>query len=361
VVVGGSIWQLDGVQSALLLHVGSTRSSETGTSCCRRCGVIGVREQAGPVDHQQEQPPPDPRPYGLLASLHPQQLCAIVISQLQPSEPRSSLHPPIDSHHCQPIAQDTFMENNSLRPSVLVASMLLCGLLLGCGSGTATPSSDPGLYISGYIMPINLHSSAIGSNNYYGWVIIDDVSGDSAVHVADAIVTINGQTAAFDTTYGNYLVNSITGTFNTGSTFTVKISHPRVALTETLTVPTSTIPASFTFNPLFDNDSNKTVQNTTYTITPTSAWSNFGSIIAYLYGTGTATREAYCYYSGLATGAQFSSTNLSYGTPAVLSQNISFAAWSEDQIDLEGFGFNGTSYSRMRVWAPYGSTIGQNF
>ena len=251
------------------------------------------------------------------------------------------------------------MENNSPRPSVLVAGMLLCGLLLGCASGTTNPRSDPELHISGYILPINFLSSAIGSNNYYGTVTIDDVSGDSAVHIADASVTINGQTAAFSTTYGNYFLSSITGTFDTGSTFTVKISHPRVVLTETLTVPTSTVPASFTFNPLFDNGSNNTVQNTTYTITPTSAWSNFGSIIAYLYGTGTATIEGDYSYSSLATGAQFTSSNLSYGTPPVLSQNISFAAWSMDKIELEGF--NAATPSRMRVWAPYGSTIAQNF
>jgi hypothetical protein len=253
------------------------------------------------------------------------------------------------------------MENNSLRPPVLVASILLCGLLFGCGSGTTSPSSDPELYISGFVLPINFLSSAIGSNNYYGTVYIEDVSSGSPVSVTDANVTINGQTAPFNTTYGYYLLLSITGTFNTGSTFTVKITHPRVALTETLTVPTSTLPASFTFNPLFDNGPNNTVQDATYTITPTSAWSNFGSIIAYLYGTGTATVEAYSYASGMATGAQFASSNLSYGTPPVLSQNISFAAWSMDKIDLEGFGFNATFPSRMRVWAPYGSTIAQNF
>ena len=251
------------------------------------------------------------------------------------------------------------MENTSPRPSVFVASILLSGLFLGCGSGTTSPSSDPGLHISGFILPINFLSSAIGSTNYYGSVAIDDVSGDSAVHITDAIVTINGQTAAFDTTYGGYLLSSITGTFNTGATFTVKISHPRLALTETLTVPVSTVPASFTFNPLFDNSPNNAVQNTTYTVTPTSAWSNFGSIIAYLYGAGTATVEGYYSYSSLATGAQFTSSNLSYGTPPVLSQNISFAAWSMDKIELEGF--NAATPSRIRVFAPYGSTIAQNF
>jgi len=251
------------------------------------------------------------------------------------------------------------MENNSPRLLVLVASILLGGIPVGCGSGTTSPRSDPGLYIGGYIMPINLRTSAIGSNNYYGIVIIDDVSSGSAVHITDASVTINGQTAAFDATYGNYYLPSITGTFNTGSKFTVKISHPRVVLTDAVTVPASTVPASFTFDPLFDNGLNKIVQDTTYTVTPTSAWTNFGSIIAYLYGTGTATSQGSYYYSTLATGAQIPSASLSYGTPPVLSQNISFAAWNMDKIDLEGL--NATTPSRLRVWAPYGFTIAQNF
>jgi hypothetical protein len=251
------------------------------------------------------------------------------------------------------------MENHSPRLFVLVARMLLCGILVGCGSGTTSPRSDPGLYISGYIMPINFKTSAIGSNNYYGIIIIDDVTGSSAVHIADANVTINGQTAAFDATYGNYYLPFIAGTFNTGSTFTVKISHPRVVLTDAVTVPASTVPASFTFDPLFDNGLNKTVQDTTYTVTPTNAWTNFGSIIAYLYGTGTAASLGSYYYSTLATGAQLTSANLSYGTPPFLSQNISFAAWNMDKIDLDGF--NATTPRRMRVWAPYGSTIAQNF
>ena len=264
-------------------------------------------------------------------------------------------------HNYQPNSGKITIKNYTLRFSVLIVVILLSGLFSGCGSSTSTVSekSDPELSVSGYIMPINFHSSAIGSHNYYGWIIIDDVSSGSGVPITDANVTINGQIAAYSTTYGFYYLPSIAGTFDVGSTFTVTINHPRVTLTRTLIVPTSTVPAAFTFYPLFDNLTNKTVQNTTYTITPTSAWSNFGCIIAYLYGTGTNISEGYNYWATLSTGAQFTSSNLSFGTPAVLSQNISFAAWSEDKVDLEGF--NSTTLNRLRVWAPNGTTIAHNF
>jgi hypothetical protein len=70
------------------------------------------------------------------------------------------------------------------------------------------------------------------------------------VPITDVNVTINGQTADYNTTYGNYYLPSITGNFGEGSVFTVTISHPRVVLTRTLTVPTSTVPSTFTFDPL---------------------------------------------------------------------------------------------------------------
>jgi hypothetical protein len=258
------------------------------------------------------------------------------------------------------------MKPNPLQVLILITGTLLCGLFSGCSgssSGNPNPSisekTDPNLYVSGYIVPVNSNSSAIGSHNYYGWVIIDDVTTGSPVPITDATVTINGQPAIFSTTYGEYVLPSITGSYNVGSTFTVAISHPRVVLTRTLTVPTTVVPATYTINPLFDNTSNKILQNITYTITPTTSWANFGCIFAYLYGTGTTTPVGYYYYTSLTTGAQFTSSNLSLGTPPVLSQNVSFAAWSVDKLDLVGF--NATSPSRLRVWAPNGTTIAQNF
>jgi len=241
---------------------------------------------------------------------------------------------------------------------------LSCTILGGCGGGDSggqavTEKTDSSLYVSGTIQPANFLTSTIGSHIYNASFSIEDVSSGTSVPVSDATVSINGQVIPYNSTSGYYVLSALDGSYSTGSTFTVTISHPRVALTRTLTVPATTVPAMYDFSPAFDNGNNKTVQNVSYTVTPTSSWTNYGVVVAYLYETGTTSPVTGKGLLSLTTGATFSTAMLSYGSPAVLSQNISFGAWNMDKIDLQGF--SSTNINRLRVMAPSGTPIAQNF
>ncbi|GFO53994.1 hypothetical protein GMSM_10010 [Geomonas sp. Red276] len=60
-------------------------------------------------------------------------------------------------------------------------------------------------------------------------------------------------------------------------------------------------------------------------------------------------------------GAQFTGTHLILPSTGTVSQYISFAAWNMDKTDLPGFDVVSSTPSRLRIWAPSGTTIAQNF
>jgi hypothetical protein len=176
-------------------------------------------------------------------------------------------------------------------------------------------------------------------------------------------VTVNGQTIPYDSTYAQYDLGdtAITGTYSVGSTLSVVISHTNMTtVTQTLTVPTATLPnpANFTFSPALS----VATTPSNCTVTPPSAWPVYGSIWALLYSNATTYSN---YYSGDASltgnnGYTFKLSSFQYGSPTVTAQYVIFTAWTQDKADLSAYGTNGSSPSRLRVFAPDGCRIGNN-
>ena len=266
---------------------------------------------------------------------------------------------------------------SGLYPKTTVVSFLIVVIALFMTFGCSNSSSggggtnDASFYVAGYIHPTTFpvttsKSSALGgtgptvtSCQYYAVVHVNsDNNGTAGSAYSDAMVTVNGFNIPYYSA-GPYYNATLPGTYSVGSTFAVVISHSGMdTISETLTVPASTLPNTYTITPAPNAG---VVQP--YALSPGSAWPRFGTFAALLYdGSGTPVYQNYYYETSLTgiTGYTFTTSNLTYGG-STFAPNIKFASWTEDKIDPPGYGMSGSSPTRLRVFATDGMLIGGTF
>lgn len=173
-------------------------------------------------------------------------------------------------------------------------------------------------------------------------------------------MTVNGVAIPY-TAYLGFYYGVLNGSYGVGSIISVTIAHPRIGtMTREIAIPPADVPASFSISPSFSAGD---PVSPPYTVSPASAWTKFGAIDALLYDS----QENYQGFSSSSSipgtgGTTFATQNLTYGgSSGVLAPYIQFAAFSMDKIDLDGYGIVNRIPSRIRVFAPYGSSIGSNF
>ncbi len=262
------------------------------------------------------------------------------------------------------------------RMAILTTWFCIGALLIitGCGGSSGSNSSnattavaetpDSTFYISMYISPVTFAQASLtatSSSTYCARVSINNTDGTTlGALVTDAIVTVNGQSIPY-TTFLQAYYDALSGLYGSGDSITVTIAHPRIgAMTRVLTIPTSTVPASYTINPSFSAGS---VVSPPYTISADTAWTKYGAIAALLFDSAQNFHGEYYWLSISGTGSvTFTSQNLTYGgTGGILAPSVQFVAWSMDKLDLTGYGSVGTSPSRIRICAPNGAPITKNF
>jgi hypothetical protein len=245
-------------------------------------------------------------------------------------------------------------------------SMSAIVLLAGCsGSSTSTPPETPDstFFISAFIFPVTFPESPLtetASITYCARVSLNNTDGTTiGAKVTDAAVTVNGESIPYTSFLGQYY-GVLDGSYGTGSVITVTIVHPRIGMMiREITIPAANVPASFTISPSF---SSGTSVYPPYAVYPASSWMKFGSIAAILYDSQKNVQGVSYFTSISGTGgATFTNQNLTYGgSTGTLAAYVQFAAYSMDKFDLDAYGFVGSTPSRIRVFAPNGSSIGSN-
>jgi hypothetical protein len=202
---------------------------------------------------------------------------------------------------------------------------------------------------------------ATSSTIYSARVSINNTDGITlGALVTDAVVTVDGQSIPYTVSQKAYY-NALSGSYGSGDSITVTIAHPRIGtMTRVFTIPTSTVPTSYTINPSFSIGS---TVSPPYKISADTAWTKYGAIAALLFDS-SQNYQGENYWSSLSgtDSATFTLQNLTYGgTGGTLASYVQFVAWSMDKLDLTGYGYVGTTPSRIRVYAPNGVSIAKNF
>lgn len=255
-----------------------------------------------------------------------------------------------------------------MKKLILFAVLLSISVILltswSCSSNS-NPSETPDstLAISVFVFPATYPEDALtatSSTAYCARISLNDTDGTtSGAKVDDAVVAVNG-TAIPYTSYLGFYYGVLDGSYGAGSIITVTIVHPRIGtMTREIAIPAAEVPAVFTISPSFSAGYSVSPP---YAVSPASAWTKFGAIAALLYDSGK-NYQGFSYSSSMSGtgGATFAGQNLTYGgSSGILASYIQFVAFSMDKIDLAGYGIVGNIPSRIRVFAPYGSSIGSN-